>query len=202
MEVLVLAIALVPAVGCDLRSRIIPDVVVLPALVAVLVIGGLGEGPWWGPLASAGVVGLLLLVPALVRPEGMGMGDVKLAALIGAALGTVPGLLAVLVGLVLAATWGLVLAALRRARPSAVALPLAPFLAAGVLAVVGPVALVHSSHGTGHRHAPAAGAALRPAALGGGQRGGHAALAGAGAGARARHAGRPGARGGAPARRR
>lgn len=147
MAALVLVIALIPAVVVDLRRRIIPDVVVIPALAAVLVIGALGEAPWWEPLASAVLVGLLLLVPALIRPDGMGMGDVKLGALIGAALGAMPGLLAVLAGLVLAAAWGFALAAARRTRPSAIALPLAPFLAAGVLAVVGPAALVHSLHG-------------------------------------------------------
>ncbi|MFM8828152.1 MAG: prepilin peptidase [Actinomycetota bacterium] len=199
MDVLVLIIALIPAVAWDLRRRIIPDLVVLPALAAVLVIGAIGHRAWWQPLASGALVALLLLVPALVRPEGMGMGDVKLGALIGAALGMAAGLLAVLAGLVLAAGWGFGLALARRARPSTVALPLAPFLAAGVLAVLGPAALVHSAHGSGHRHPPAAGAAVRPAPVGGWQRGRHPALAGPGARARAPHAGRAGARGGAPA---
>ena len=147
MDVLVLVAALIPAVVVDLRRRIIPDVVVLPALAAVLVIGALGDAAWWEPIASAALVGVLLLVPALIRPDGMGMGDVKLGALIGAALGAMPGLLAVLAGLGLAAAWGFSLAASRRTRPSAIALPLAPFLAAGVLAVIGPAALVHSLHG-------------------------------------------------------
>ena len=66
MAALVLVIALIPAVVVDLRRRIIPDAVVIPALAAVLVIGALGEAPWWEALASAVLVGLLLLVPALI----------------------------------------------------------------------------------------------------------------------------------------
>ena len=144
MPALVLLVALVPIVIADLRRRLIPDAVVLPALGACWVVAVLVSGrPWWAPAASAVVVGGVLLVPALARPRGMGMGDVKLAALMGAALGTVGGLLALLAGLVAAATWGLVAAGARRVRPSAVALPLAPFLAVGAIAVIAPAAFAH-----------------------------------------------------------
>lgn len=192
MSAVVLLLALVPIVVADLRRRIIPDVIVLPAIGAawaVALIGG--DRPWWAPPATGALVAAVLLVPAIVRPDGMGMGDVKLAGLIGAALGLVAGMVALLVGLVLAATWGIAAAARRRVRPSAVALPLAPFLAVGVVVVIGPVAFVHSAHAAGDPHANHAGEAVRPAALGGWHCGRHAPLAGVRAADDPGHAGRP-----------
>lgn len=198
---MVLLVALVPVVVADLRWRIVPDLVVVPALVCVCVLGAVAsDGPWWRAPVAAGVTGGLLLVPALVRPDGMGMGDVKLAALIGAALGVVAGLVAVLAGLVAAAAWGYGAAIRRRAAPSAVALPLAPFLAVGVVAVVGPSWFVDSARAADPGHRPPAATAVRPAAVGGWVGGRNAALARERAGHRPRHAGGGRACGGAPAR--
>ena len=193
--------ALVPIVVVDVRHRIIPDVVVIPATTAVIVLDIVAAaGPWWRAPVGALVVAGALLGPALVRPDGMGMGDVKLCALIGAALGVVAGLTAVLVGLVVAAAWGLGRAAVRRMRPSSVSMPLAPFLAAGVLAVIlGPVVFVDSAHGAPHDHAHPPGASVRHAALGTGHGWGHASLAGGCSARRAGHRGRGGARGRAAA---
>jgi uncharacterized membrane protein (UPF0127 family)/Flp pilus assembly protein protease CpaA len=72
----------------DLERSLIPNVIVLPATVVVLV-GNIALHPersieWL--LAAAGA-GLVLLVLTLIRPEGLGMGDVKLAVLLGAGLG-------------------------------------------------------------------------------------------------------------------
>lgn len=200
MAVFVLLAALVPVVAADLRWRIIPDVVVAPALLAAWALAvAAGGAPWWGPLLAAALVGGLLLVPALVRPDGMGMGDVKLAALIGAALGAVTGLLAVLAGLLAAAAWGGATAMRRGVRPSAVSLPLAPFLAAGVLAVIGPPWLVHSLRAADPGHHPEAAATVRPPALGVGLRRGYPEVARQRAAHGARHRCGCRARCGAPA---
>jgi leader peptidase (prepilin peptidase) / N-methyltransferase len=75
---------------------VIPDRIVLPAaaLVLVLQVAFYPEHAteWVG--ASLGAA-LFLLVPALIYPAGMGLGDVKLALLIGAMLGldVIPALL-------------------------------------------------------------------------------------------------------------
>jgi prepilin signal peptidase PulO-like enzyme (type II secretory pathway) len=72
----------------DLEQRIVPNVIVLPA-TAVVLAGNLVVFPdrrleFVGAMLGAG---LLLLLPLLVYPAGMGKGDVKLAMLLGAGLG-------------------------------------------------------------------------------------------------------------------
>lgn len=69
---------------------------------------------------------------AFRRPESLGAGDAKLAVLVAAAMGPV-AILAILIGLGLALAWCVVLSASSAGRPLAgMAVPLAPFLAAGV----------------------------------------------------------------------
>ena len=138
---LMLACALI-----DLRHRIIPNAIVLPSLAVfgcaaiALDLGGApvsATGAVYGMLAYGG--GLFLI--ALVARGGMGMGDVKLAALIGLVLGGL-GLryVAVAAGLgILAGGVGGVVA-LARGRGRKDAIPFGPYLAAGAIAAtfVGP----------------------------------------------------------------
>jgi leader peptidase (prepilin peptidase)/N-methyltransferase len=70
------------------------------------------------------------LLANLIRPEGMGMGDVKLVAVVGLYLGQQVWI-ALVIGLALAGLTGVLIALGRRLPPSRTALPLAPFLAAG-----------------------------------------------------------------------
>ena len=85
-------------------------------------------------LLAAAVISSPLFVAALLRPEGMGMGDAKLVAVIGLFLGwqALPALLA---GLFLAGLTGVFVSLGRRLPPSRTSLPLAPFLAAGAIPV-------------------------------------------------------------------
>jgi leader peptidase (prepilin peptidase)/N-methyltransferase len=120
----------------DLERRIIPNRIVVPAWIAVLV-AHLAIHPhrWLEWLVASFGAGLFFLVFALVYPAGLGMGDVKLALLIGAALGwTVAG--ALFLGTLAAGIVGAVL--LFREGPSARkrAIPLGPFLAAAAIVVV------------------------------------------------------------------
>ncbi len=82
-------------------------------------------------LGAVGAAGFLFLA-ALAYPGGMGMGDVKLALLIGALLGrTTP--VGILLALLLALGPSALLLARHGARARRLAIPFAPFLAAGAV---------------------------------------------------------------------
>jgi leader peptidase (prepilin peptidase)/N-methyltransferase len=142
---LVLVVVLVPVALIDLDHRIIPNRIMLPAAIAALGIG-LITRPAGVPeqlIAGAAAGGFLLLF-ALAYPRGMGMGDVKLAAVLGLFLGREVAV-AVLVGVFAGAVVGsLIMARLGVAKGRKTAVPFGPFLAAGgvVALLVGP-AIVH-----------------------------------------------------------
>jgi len=123
--------ALVVATATDLERRIVPNRVVLPAAAAVLVLQTVFyPSPQWA-LGALGASGFLFLA-ALAYPGGMGMGDVKLALVIGALLGrTTP--VAIMLALFLALVPSLVLIARHGRRARRLAIPFAPFLAAGAV---------------------------------------------------------------------
>jgi leader peptidase (prepilin peptidase) / N-methyltransferase len=87
---------LVVLAAIDIRHRRIPNRIVLPAAAAVLIlqIAFYPDQTTEWIVASLGTA-LFLFLPLLVFPAGMGMGDVKLALLIGAMLGedVIPALL-------------------------------------------------------------------------------------------------------------
>ncbi|HEY2074291.1 MAG TPA: A24 family peptidase, partial [Gaiellaceae bacterium] len=119
----------------DLRQRIIPNRIVLPAAVIVLAARTVVHPSVVWIVAGAGAAAFLLAAP-IARPGGMGMGDVKLALLLGVAVGrTVP--LALVVALVAAAVPSVVLLVRHGARGRTMGIPFAPFLALG-----GVVALI------------------------------------------------------------
>lgn len=88
LSALILCCVLVALGGTDLEHRLLPNALVLPALAVGLVVSVLVDpaGWWVYPLAAAGVGGFLLAL-ALIYPGGMGMGDVKMGAMLGAFLG-------------------------------------------------------------------------------------------------------------------
>lgn len=133
LAAMVLGIALVPIVAVDLEHHLIPDVIVLPA-AAVALAGMIAADPaaWWKPVAAAGGAAAFLFLLWLVYPGGMGLGDVKLALLLGAVLGVsvIPALaLAFLAG----ASLGVALLVRHGAAARKMAVPFGPFLAAGAL---------------------------------------------------------------------
>jgi leader peptidase (prepilin peptidase) / N-methyltransferase len=135
--------ALVVATATDLERRIVPNLVVLPAAAAVLVLQTVFyPSPQW-VLGAVGAAGFLFLA-ALAYPGGMGMGDVKLALLIGALLGrTTP--VGIMLGLLLALVPSVVLIARHGAGARRLAIPFAPFLAAGaVIALFAGETILHA----------------------------------------------------------
>jgi leader peptidase (prepilin peptidase)/N-methyltransferase len=129
---LLLALSLI-----DLEHKILPNRIVYPSLVAFpvfLVAARLAGAPV--DLVHAGIgflaYGGVMLVVAIVSPKGMGMGDVKLSALIGLVVGAIdlPSV-AVAAGLaiLLGGIGAVVALAMGKGRKTAV--PFGPFLAAG-----------------------------------------------------------------------
>jgi leader peptidase (prepilin peptidase)/N-methyltransferase len=121
--------ALVVVSATDLERRIVPNRVVLPASAAVLALQEAWRpGVEW-PAAGLGAA-LFLLLAALAYPRGLGMGDVKLALLLGVATGrAVP--VALFAGMVAALVPSVVLFARHGAAARKMAIPFAPFLALG-----------------------------------------------------------------------
>jgi leader peptidase (prepilin peptidase) / N-methyltransferase len=131
---LVVALVALPLAAIDLACLRLPDLLVVPAGLAVLVLVVV-FGPASRAVLAAGVLGGGYLVLALLPRSGLGYGDVKLAALLGLALGWL-GWRHVLTGAVLpyvfAAPVALVLVCSRRLRRDG-ALPFGPYLLAGAL---------------------------------------------------------------------
>jgi len=136
ISALVLLAGLVAITGIDLDHQIIPDVLSLPGVVLgllfSLVPGGIG---WWSSLLGAVVGGgvfIVIIVAStfVIGQPGMGLGDVKLGALLGTFLGWKLVLLSILISVLsggpLAAA---LLATGRKGRKDPV--PFGPFLALG-----------------------------------------------------------------------
>jgi leader peptidase (prepilin peptidase)/N-methyltransferase len=122
-------LALVAVSATDIEHRIIPNRIVLPAAAIVLAANtALHPSPVWA-LAALGASGFLLAA-ALAYPRGMGMGDVKLALLMGAALGKSVSA-AMMIGMVAALIPGLYLLARHGSAARKMRIPFGPFLALG-----------------------------------------------------------------------
>jgi leader peptidase (prepilin peptidase) / N-methyltransferase len=134
---IVVILLVIPAALIDLEHRIIPNR--LTALGAVLaLLFGLALDPGGEPerLLAAAAAGGFLLLAALAYPGGMGMGDVKLAAVLGLLLGraVAPAILIALVSGVLVGVVVIARKGQREGRKTAV--PFGPFLALGALVSV------------------------------------------------------------------
>ncbi len=104
----------------DLRARVIPDVVTLPALgYALLRAAALQGAPSPAQaLIGAAVAGGAVLLLAVMSRGGVGGGDIKLAAVLGAALGWQGAIMAVALSQLLGALIALGLLAALRRRPA------------------------------------------------------------------------------------
>jgi leader peptidase (prepilin peptidase)/N-methyltransferase len=120
---------LVAISAVDLEHRIVPDRIVLPATAIVLVAQTVREPSLEWLLCALGA-SLFLFLAVLAYPAGMGMGDVKLALLMGAALGKYVAV-ALMLGMIAALVPGLYLLARHGQAARKMAIPFAPFLALG-----------------------------------------------------------------------
>ena len=124
-------VVLVVLSAIDIEHRIVPNRIVVPAAAAVLVAQTiLYPSPEWA-LAALGASGFLLAA-ALAYPKGMGMGDVKLALLLGAMLGRSVSV-ALMIGFFAALVPAAILALRHGSRARKIAIPFAPFLAFGAV---------------------------------------------------------------------
>lgn len=122
---------LVAISAIDVEHRIVPNRIVVPATGVVLVAHTvIDPSPEWllGALAAFG----FLFLAALVYPAGMGMGDVKLAALLGAMLGRDVAV-ALMAGMLLALLPSVLLLARHGSKARKMGIPFAPFLAGGAV---------------------------------------------------------------------
>jgi leader peptidase (prepilin peptidase)/N-methyltransferase len=134
---LVLGLALVATLAAvtltDLELRLIPNrILLVSAIGAVALAVALDPGSLPERAIAAVAAGGLLFAVALAYPKGMGLGDVKLAAVMGLYLGrcVAPALLtAVLVGSLV----GLLMIARQGSAARKMAIPFGPFLAIGGL---------------------------------------------------------------------
>jgi prepilin signal peptidase PulO-like enzyme (type II secretory pathway) len=113
----------------DLEHRLIPDTIVLPGAVAVLALRT-ADDPSVEWLLSALGAGFVLFAVVLVYPRGLGMGDVKLSAFLGAGLG-ISVIVALFAGFFIAFVPALVLFVRQGKEARKSAIPLGPFLALG-----------------------------------------------------------------------
>jgi leader peptidase (prepilin peptidase) / N-methyltransferase len=143
---LILVTVLVPVTLIDLDHRIIPNRITLPAAVAAIIAGAILDPGFLPDQLIAGVAsGGFFLLAALAYPRGMGMGDVKLAGVLGLYLGRAVAS-AILIALVAGIVVGIGVIAAKGAKEGRrTAVPFGPFLAlGGVVALFAGNALVEA----------------------------------------------------------
>jgi leader peptidase (prepilin peptidase)/N-methyltransferase len=126
-------VLLVVLSAIDLERRVLPNAIVLPAIAVALPAQLLlAPGRWleW-TLAALGAA-LVLLLPLLAGRAGVGMGDVKLAFLLGLVLGE-GVMLAILVAALAVLPVALALLARHGGAALRMGVPFGPFLALGAV---------------------------------------------------------------------
>ena len=129
---LLLVTVLVPVTVIDLDYRIIPNKIMLPAAVAALLAGVIFDSGFVPEQLIAGAAAFaFFFLAALAYPKGMGMGDVKLAGVLGLYLGRAVGP-ALFIALIAGVVVGVAVIARKGAKEGRkTAVPFGPFLALG-----------------------------------------------------------------------
>jgi len=130
---LLLLAALVAITGIDLDHQIIPDVITIPGIVAGAALSiAIHPARWLDTLLGVALGGGVFFVIILVSRGGMGGGDMKLGAMMGAFLGWKLALLAILLGVFAGGAVAVVLLS-RGSHGRKDPVPFGPFLALGAV---------------------------------------------------------------------
>ena len=137
---LVLVAMLVALFGIDLEHQILPNSITLPGIIVGLLFSLITPPGWQdaliGAALGAGILyGIAAAYYAVRREEGLGMGDVKMLAMVGAFLGWKAVLVTLVLSSLSGAAIGLALIATQRGGMK-LALPFGTFLALGTLAAM------------------------------------------------------------------
>ena len=120
----------------DIESHRLPNNIVLPSAGIVLGARLVSAPEHWQAWLGAGLCAFgSFLLFALIYPAGLGMGDVKLALLLGFALGAAV-LPALVVGTLAGGAAGIVLLVRQGTEARRRAIPFGPFLAFGAIAIL------------------------------------------------------------------
>jgi leader peptidase (prepilin peptidase)/N-methyltransferase len=142
MAAAVLDVSLVALLGVvtvsDLRTRLVPDAALVAGLAVALGVCLLSDPGELPERLLAGIAaGGFLLAAALIRPDGMGLGDVKLAGVLGIYLGARVAE-AMVVSFAAGSVAGLVVLVRHGWSARGRTIPFAPFLAIGALVAIAP----------------------------------------------------------------
>ncbi len=122
----------------DLRTRLVPDGALVASLAIAVPVCLLSDpGAMPGRLIAGLAAAAFLLGAALIRSDGMGLGDVKLAGVLGVYLGAAV-IEAMVVALAAGSVAGVVLLARHGWKARSRTIPFAPFLAIGALVAMAP----------------------------------------------------------------
>lgn len=112
----------------DLKKMLIPDRIILPAIIIAL-----AAKPFAGNILTAlGIAGFFYALILITKGKGMGGGDVKLGGFIGLGLGFPNGIVAIFLAFLLGAAFSIVALILRKKRLGQ-HIPFGPFLVLGSL---------------------------------------------------------------------
>jgi leader peptidase (prepilin peptidase)/N-methyltransferase len=131
---LVLVTFLVPIAVIDLDLKVIPNKLTGPAAVLAVALGAVLEPSYLPEQLAAGAGALIFfLLPTLIHQKGMGMGDVKLVAVLGLYLGRAVAP-AIFIALILGVVVGAAVIAMKGVSDGRrTKIPFGPFLAVGAL---------------------------------------------------------------------
>jgi leader peptidase (prepilin peptidase) / N-methyltransferase len=140
MAAAVLDVSLLALLGVvtvsDLRTRLVPDGPLLASVLVAISVCVVTDPDGVPVRLLAGLcAGGFLLAAGLIRPDGMGLGDVKLAAVLGFYLGA-RVIEAMVISFAAGSVVGLVLIARNGWRARSRTIPFAPFLALGALVTI------------------------------------------------------------------